>query len=292
MRVTWVHPSWRDLVIEHLTSHDHARVRFLRDCSPHGAQLALSYAGGPGGDRALPLLKRDQDWDALADRAYELVSEVEPGELVALLDAIADAIRALAESPVGSELGALASAVVTRQTSLWNASRQTIPLPALEAWLALANLLSPRPPAPDLATTWVELLPTSAPDPSDRLSLERFGDWLTLAMLLHDYDPAIVRPLGIPSPARRFADAFLDIVARDLFTVDGGNLEPLMRALAVTARLFGDLEEPSQTLVSLLRAREQHGGGAGIETTTIDPPSPWPRRSGRLDVERVLLDLF
>jgi hypothetical protein len=111
-------------------------------------------------------------------------------------------------------------------------------------------------------------------------------------MLLHDYDPAIVRPLGVPTPARRFVDAFLDTVARDPFTVDDGNVEPLIRALSVTARLFGDLEQRSRTLVSLLRAREQHGAGSGIETTTIDPPSPWPQRSGRLDVDRVLRDLF
>lgn len=64
------------------------RERFLHNCSGHGALLALSLAGGHGGERELPLLKHDTDWDALTDRLYTLVPELEPAELLGRMVAL------------------------------------------------------------------------------------------------------------------------------------------------------------------------------------------------------------
>jgi hypothetical protein len=54
-RVTWVHPSWRDLVIDHLAGDPLARRRFLERCSLD-VLLALSVGGGATGERRFPLL--------------------------------------------------------------------------------------------------------------------------------------------------------------------------------------------------------------------------------------------
>src|SRR5437588_9773703 len=63
--VEWMHPSWRDLVIDHLASDDQARETFLQRCGLQGFLLALSTAGGATGERKSPLLVRAEDWDAL-----------------------------------------------------------------------------------------------------------------------------------------------------------------------------------------------------------------------------------
>ena len=81
MRVAWVHPTWRDLVIERLASDAALRRHFLGHCGPHGVVLALSTAGGAEGERPLPLIAGDEDWDALGDRIYALVPELEHAEL-------------------------------------------------------------------------------------------------------------------------------------------------------------------------------------------------------------------
>ncbi len=78
MRIEWVHPTWRDLVIETLIADDRARRHFLRRTGVHGVELALSTAGGRAGARRLPLIQTDADGDALADRLYELVAELSP----------------------------------------------------------------------------------------------------------------------------------------------------------------------------------------------------------------------
>jgi hypothetical protein len=49
--VTWVHPSWRDLVIEEVAATPGSRRDFLHRCGIDGALLALSTAGGAGGER-------------------------------------------------------------------------------------------------------------------------------------------------------------------------------------------------------------------------------------------------
>src|SRR5207248_11100750 len=72
--VTWVHPSWRDLVIEQLGADQGKRETFLRNSSLDGLLLAVSTAGGAEGARELPLIRGDSDWDALADRLAELVA--------------------------------------------------------------------------------------------------------------------------------------------------------------------------------------------------------------------------
>jgi len=64
-------------LIEELTGDDRAREQFLRRCSVYGALLALSIAGGPTGGRRFPLIQRDADWDALTDRLFVLVPELE-----------------------------------------------------------------------------------------------------------------------------------------------------------------------------------------------------------------------
>src|ERR687885_217582 len=64
--VTWVHPSWRDLVIDELVLDAAARKEFLENCSVDGLLLALSTGGGRAGTRSLPLLVDDCDWDAAA----------------------------------------------------------------------------------------------------------------------------------------------------------------------------------------------------------------------------------
>ena len=126
MRIAWVHPSWRDLVIDHLSSEPEARERFLRNCSVHGALLALSLGGGRRGKRELPLLQRDGDWDALTDRLYTLVPELEPAELLGLMDGLELTIHDLSGTPAAHEADALATAVLARLTTAWTTTRAPI----------------------------------------------------------------------------------------------------------------------------------------------------------------------
>lgn len=281
MRVAWVHPSWRDLVIEHLARDARAREHFLGRCSVHGALLALSIAGGPTGERRHPLLERDADWDALTDRLYTLVPQLAQRELVALLDGLALAAR----QPPTAELDALARAVLGRVTGQWDARRAPIPLAPLEAWTALAALLSPTPPLPAIATTWAELLPTSTPDLAEPAGVECFADWLALAAMLDDYEPTLLAELSFPGSARQYIDGLVDAL-EDRPYIPPASTEHVVRALQLTAALVDGLADRANRILYRF-------AGTSEWDDQVPPPAPddVPEGSGHLDVERVLRDL-
>ncbi len=81
--IDWVHPSCRDLAVEELAESGRDRGRFLSHCTQEGLLLATSLAGGEKGQRILPLLQKDADWQIFSRRAGKLV-RVKPGLLGAL----------------------------------------------------------------------------------------------------------------------------------------------------------------------------------------------------------------
>lgn len=123
-----VHPSWRDLVIDELRDDPAARLRFLGSCGVHGVTLALSLQGGAGGERSLPLLANDRDWDQLGDRLSMILRELEDQELARVLLALGAAL-AQAGEPV-QQLERPDRAELVRA----------------EEWLALARVLSRHDP--------------------------------------------------------------------------------------------------------------------------------------------------
>jgi hypothetical protein len=254
MRVEWVHPSWRDLVIDHLAEDAAARAHFLSGCSPHGVLLALSLGGGNRGSRELPLLTGDPDWDALTDRIYELAPELDTRELYALLDSIGSAV-ALRDERSG-EAKALARTVLARLAKLWEQAEAPIPLAALEAWLVLASRLRPgsRGPAPpNLERTWAELLPARAPDLEDLQGVERFADWLTFADLLLVYRPDDLERFRFRDQAW-VINIFVDNVEGAHWRLDTGAHDHVVRALRKIEILGPVLEGVSPNFWSQLYA--------------------------------------
>jgi len=73
--VDWIHPSYRDLVIEELERDPLASEHFLEHCSWIGLQLALSIAGGAKGQRRYPLMNSDRSWIILKSRLVALLED-------------------------------------------------------------------------------------------------------------------------------------------------------------------------------------------------------------------------
>jgi hypothetical protein len=187
--IGWVHPSWRDLVIEQLAGDAPARRRFLAASGIDGLMLALSHAGGTAGERQLPLMLSDGDWDALGDAGHQLLHQGDVHDVARLLIALSGAVD-------GAPSGAASDrqrreAVTLAATSLntvkrnWDEHPEPIPLFLLDAWFTLnataGDLLDP----PDLGPTWIELHPGRMfSGPLTRTDLARVEDWLALAELL------------------------------------------------------------------------------------------------------------
>ncbi len=148
--VTWVHPSWRDLVIEELAGDAAARSRFLGCCSLDGILLALSRGGGSAGERRRPLLVTDQDWDTATDRLHRLVPELADHDLLRLLATLEDALVA---TPDDAELQALGTAALERIAVYLSETEVYATAAVLDEWSRAAALLD-RPPRPPRSRLW------------------------------------------------------------------------------------------------------------------------------------------
>jgi hypothetical protein len=151
-KVTWVHPSWRDLVIDELAADPPARRGFLECCSIEGALLALSRAGGTAGERQRPLLREDGDWDALTERVYELVPQLTDPELVRLLTTLTDSLTFSDEE--ATELTALSTTLLRQLRSHWERGDSFASEALIERWYALAVLLPEKETPPRAVRLW------------------------------------------------------------------------------------------------------------------------------------------
>ena len=199
-KVTWVHPSWRDLVIDELVLDRAARRRFLARAELDGVLLALAVAGGQAGDRVLPLLVDDGDWDLLGDRVAALARDSDDHDALRLLATLDVALDAEREPAARSELHALAAVAlgaVARRL-------ERAPDPPGVAILAACLRLDDRVPEPDagridasLERTWFALMPGTDPPQTDD-ELRAADDWLWLAEVLAAYRGGELRRLGFP----------------------------------------------------------------------------------------------
>jgi hypothetical protein len=245
--VTWVHPSWRDLVIEELAADPAARRTFLRASGIDGVSLALSTGGGAAGERVLPLLLDDADWDALADRLAELVPELEEPDAARLLAALGEA-RVAVTPPAQAELDALTAYALELLT------RRPLPVELLEAWFELESAFPEKlPRRPDFAPAWFELVPAAPVDVDSQPAVARFDDWTSLAAVLERWAPESLNVLGFARQERtirRFVEAALALGLR------GGDPPPhrdvLVRILRRLAAIAPAAARGATQAVSLL----------------------------------------
>jgi uncharacterized protein (DUF1778 family) len=289
--IDWVHPSWRDLVIDELRTDRDARRRFLRACGPYGALLVLSREGGTAGERALPLLVEDGDWDAFTDRAGELVRELEDQDLTRLLLALRDALSGGLDPSQVAEACSLAEYVLAAAARSWDKHHRPLPVFLLEAWFALDERL-PRPlDPPDVAPTWAELHPASLAFGGDRSELLRAVEWLALAETLDKHDPVTLGWLGFPDRETgtllRLSDAIRRLVA-----------DPDRDARALGEQLRARLERlaPCYATRPDIEAVREPDDRWWVPEDIPEPPtterlSPTPPIFTREDVDRVLRDL-
>jgi hypothetical protein len=278
--VTWVHPSWRDLVIDELAADDQARRGFLHACSIQGVSLALSSGGGGSGERVLPLLQHDADWDAVTDRIVTLLPELERSETTLLLQALNDAVEA-APAPARLEVEALAGEMLTRLDTAWRTNASSTPVGLLAAWLTLAGRLRERPETPTLliAATWIDLVPGACPDLSDPGELAELDEWLALAELLMTNAPEALQRLRFPGAQIAVLQAIIGAATE----LSASDLEPptralLLRALRRIARVVPTLDHDAYEAAAHL---------AQIARPASSEPEP-PRHDLSPELERLL----
>jgi hypothetical protein len=157
----------------------------------------VSTGGGAAGERYLPLLVDDADWDVLGDRLHQLGPALDDHDALRLLLALREAIR-WCHATDRAELDAIALNVLVALRWGWDAARAPVPVTLLAEWVAVARLVPESVRLPDVTGTWIEALPTASACLRDRDDLRRLEDWLLLVELLLENDRAALDRFGFP----------------------------------------------------------------------------------------------
>jgi hypothetical protein len=149
----------------------------------------------------------DADWDALGDRVGPLARELTDVELEALLEGVAAALAAHgALAHAGAELRAIAERLLELVAGRW-AERPLLPigLDLLGAWLRLRATAGSGLSAPDLRSTWAELVPSEWLEDDNRVR-----DWQLLIRTLTEYEPEALKRLGYGRRHRSYLASFAE----------------------------------------------------------------------------------
>jgi uncharacterized protein (DUF1778 family) len=236
LKVDWVHPSWRDLVIETVRRDAPTRERFLARCTLEGVMLAISSGGGAAGERALALLVSDRDWDLVTDQIVRIIGAGSDQEVARLLYGLADSLATAALSARQRlELQALAGTTLDATSRRCDRESRSIELDLIEAWFALSRRTGGEHAPPGLDRTWTELLPGEAGADAIPAELDQALLWLTLVDVMRVNAPEQLRAYGFPDRHRERIAAVVQQIAGGAAGPDRPRLAELLRLCRISA---------------------------------------------------------
>jgi hypothetical protein len=149
--IDWIHPSYRDLVINELEKDETAANHFLEHCALPGIYLAVSVAGGAAGKRQFPLMSGPKSWDILQGRMLQLIRQSTPVEISSLLSILSTAILSAEDVPdiLGRLSGMLTECCSEAKVRL-DKLNQAIPSFILKGIFDSTMRLNPPAPMPSL----------------------------------------------------------------------------------------------------------------------------------------------
>ncbi|HUT86934.1 MAG TPA: hypothetical protein VMX15_02480 [Candidatus Heimdallarchaeota archaeon] len=83
--VDWIHPSYRDVVIDEVSEDATLQVEFIRSADIEGLQLAFSTEGGAAGNRNMPFLRCRDSWAAAEQRLQALAHGAQLSQVLELI---------------------------------------------------------------------------------------------------------------------------------------------------------------------------------------------------------------
>lgn len=154
-RVSWVHPSYGDLVVEQLELDHRMASQFVEHCSFEGIELLLSHAGGEKGQRVFPMMKPDKHWEILTSRLVNIVGRGHEQFVLKTLRLISNAL-AYAGIP-DSRLINLTKAVLKALSSRWDNTKDPPGSVALLAFSELRKRVGFVDAFPNVSALWLEV---------------------------------------------------------------------------------------------------------------------------------------
>jgi len=218
--VEWIHPSYRDLVIEQLRDGGSLRSEFLNRMNMAGIKLALSDAGGSTGKLRFPLISSAKDWDILEKRTLEAArnSGVEHGTtLLTVLVAALDGASGQERSTILTILKATCHVIREK----WDSGQVELTSTAINAYAAASELTAPMEPMPALEHTFQAALASLRRQIEDEsldflFEYAPLDEFFSVVDAIRKSEPRLLRRLRFPEGLDRDFEALLARVDQEL----------------------------------------------------------------------------
>ncbi len=201
-RIDWIHPSCRDLVIEELSTQPDLQTTFLQSMSLQGIKLAISDSGGATGDRQLPLMNHDSDWDILKERCLQIVKSKPQDQITDLLAVLVSATTNTSDLSRKERLCTTISSVCQTIAERWNGEVVRLDTEDLLAYCEASLLVTPFIPIPNLEASWAAHLGNAraAMDDAENypLSEDPIRNWVRFTTAVNNNEPRFLRAKGFP----------------------------------------------------------------------------------------------
>lgn len=283
--VDWIHPSYRDLVIEELIQESALRNAFLRRASLEGVKLAVSDTGGQYGNRRMPLIRSAESWDVLEERCLSLIAS-DAGDRE-VLEILGNAASDDASGGQGSRWKRLLALVCKAVREKWDRESRLISTADLQAFAKARGYAQPTPVLPELRPAWEALEAhffesIRVAETGGSLNYDAFDNLTAFAHAVMQCAPEFLREKGFPNKYEAEISTVLSRAQSEIDddpdTADPEELRYLAgRAdLAASAvKRLGDLSESHESEANALAGRlRRHSSALEESADENDPPEP------------------
>jgi hypothetical protein len=198
--VEWVHPSYRDLVIDALSNDRSMGIRYLQSGGLTAIRLALSREGGATGGRDFPLLRDAESWRALKDACVVSITSNPAASAAAVLAVVRSAHSG---NPAElDEIRDLASIVCEGTRRELDGRAVHIDVEDLKRFYEAAEISADYVSSPSLDNIWedywerVRQMLYEGRDPTIR-DPDELKDWAELVSLIKENEPRYLQRTGL-----------------------------------------------------------------------------------------------
>jgi hypothetical protein len=221
--IGWIHPSYRDLVINELEKDEAAAKHFLEHCGLVGIDLALSVAGGAMGTRKFPLMAGPQSWEILRRRLLRMIREDQGDSISSLLRTLRTAISSAGDAPDAlDQLAPILNDCCLEAKSQLDELNTPINADDLREFYDLTMQLSPPPPMPSvhksLQDVESKIAATIKSSEEDGKALDGsvVADWATTVSVIARSDRRLLIQLGFPTAYSSRIEKLCSLVRKEI----------------------------------------------------------------------------
>jgi len=300
-KLDWMHPSYRDLVIEELIEDQELRLQFLHTAGLEGLKLALSDRSGTTGERIHALVIDETSKLVVKERVLEITNSSDIYQAKPLLELLANATK---QSNNNLEwLYAILEEVFQILYYSWNG--QVIWSTTLETYCEASLLLRPLPPIPDLEPTWKSLLSNVHEALREDLILEPYPiqSWIEFIELVKQNEPRFLRQVNFPSLYLELTQKIYDHLEIELSTEllsptkdeirdEAERIYALADCATALGSLFGEFRIQFNKVSRLLREKyEELMNVLEPEEEDLDDESASLHADRDFDIDALFVDL-